>query len=463
VTTTEDVTRAAAVAATEYAKWNGAQRQNLLEACAAALEERTDEVVAIAMAETGLTETRLRGEVARTTDQLRQFGAFVAAGRHHDGRLSAGAAGGADVLAVAVPIGPVAVFAASNFPFAFGVAGGDTASALAAGCPVVVKGHPAQPRTSRAVAAAIEAGLSGVKAPAGTFTMLDDSSPEASIALVKAPEIRAVGFTGSLGGGQALMAAAASRPDPIPVYAEMGSLNPVFVLPGAAADPAWAATLAGSVTGSAGQLCTKPGLIVCPDTEAGLALADAIAAAVSAAPATTMLTDGMAAAHQRWLDEAGKNAGVTVYGGSVEVGGRAPKPFAVRVAGTDLEGDLLEEHFGPTVVVATAPVGDYPALAERLDGSLTATLVGTGDDIDEAARVLPILTGVAGRVIWNGVPTGVAVCDAMVHGGPWPATSASWSTSVGTAAIHRFLRPVAMQGLPAELLAAVGISDKGTR
>lgn len=449
----QDATETAGAAASEYGTWSAERRRDMLHAVADELTARADDLVKIAMAETGLTEPRLRGEVARTADQFRQYGTFVANGRHHDDRLSAGVASGADVRAVVVPLGPVAVFAASNFPFAFGVAGGDTASALAAGCPVVVKGHPAQPETSQAVAAAVTAAVRASGAPDGTFALLDDASAAASIALVQAPQIKAVGFTGSLGGGRALLEASMSRPDPIPVFAEMGSLNPVFVLPGAASDPAWAATLAASVTGSAGQLCTKPGLIVCPDDAAGVALADAIAEAVRATAPVPMLTAGMAAAHRNWLGAATHEAGVTVH---VELDDVETQPFALRVAGADLQGRLLQEHFGPTVVVATAPVGDYARLAGTLEGSLTATLVGTDADTADAGRLLPILTGLAGRVIWNGVPTGVAVCDAMVHGGPWPATSASWSTSVGSAAILRFLRPVAWQGVPAAVIAASG-------
>ncbi len=448
-----DATEAARAAATVYGTWSADRRRAMLDAIADELAARADDLVKIAMSETGLTEARLRGEVGRTADQFRQYGAFVAEGRHHDGRMSAGVASGADVRAVVVPLGPVAVFAASNFPFAFGVAGGDTASALAAGCPVVVKGHPAQPETSRAIATAVLAAVRASGAPHGTFALLDDASAAASIALVQAPPIKAVGFTGSLGGGRALLDASMARPDPIPVYAEMGSLNPVFVLPGAAADPAWASTLAASVTGSAGQLCTKPGLIVCPDSAEGVALADAIAEGVRATAPVPMLTAGMAAAHRGWLGRASQTDGVTVH---VDLDDVETQPFALRVLAEDLDGGLLQEHFGPTVVVATAPIEDYAALASRLEGSLTATLVGTDADTEPAAELLPILSGMAGRVIWNGVPTGVAVCDAMVHGGPWPATSAPSSTSVGSAAILRFLRPVALQGVPAAVVAATG-------
>jgi acyl-CoA reductase-like NAD-dependent aldehyde dehydrogenase len=439
------------------------ERRELLYRIADALQARGDEVVALAGRETGLPEARLRGELDRTTGQLRLLGDYVAAGRHRVTRHSPGAApGGGDVVTTVVPVGPVAVFAASNFPLAFGVLGGDTASALAAGCPVVVKAHPAQPETSRLLA----------EIAGDAITLVEGAAPEVSLDLVRRPDIRAVGFTGSLQGGRALLAAAMSRPDPIPVYAEMGSLNPVFALPGALANsdsdnaenPGAArasqarpgrehvAALTGAVTNSAGQLCTKPGLVVVPDTGEGEKFAQALAESVAAVRiGHRMLTPGMAAAHAGWLDTARTLAGVTVVAGEPGAGD-APVPFALRVDGDALHGDLVVEHFGPTVVIATAPLTAYAEILRRLEGSLTATLLGTEADLDTARELLPDLAALAGRLVWNGVPTGVAVCDAMQHGGPWPATSAPWSTSVGTAAVERFIRPVAMQGFPAALL-----------
>jgi len=450
------IAHTAGAAAQAYSEWPAARRRDLLHTCAAALEADTEALIEVAQRETGLTDARLRGEMTRTTGQLRLLGDFVAEGRHLERRSSPGAApGGGDIVAVAVPVGPVAVFAASNFPFAFGVAGGDTASALAAGCPVVVKAHPAQPETARALASSLARAVTTTGAGEGIFALVEGGRPETSIALVQAPEIRAVGFTGSLGGGRALLEAATARPEPIPVYAEMGSLNPVFVLPEAARDSTWAETLAASVVGSAGQLCTKPGLIVVPDDEAGQALARSIAAGVAAAPDHPMLTPGMATAHQTWARDAASLAGATVT---------PPEPagaFTVEVTPESLTDELLHEHFGPTTVLVRAPVDAYPELAERLEGSLTATLVGTEADTKTARALLPALVNRAGRIIWNGVPTGVAVADAMHHGGPWPATSASWSTSVGTESIRRFLRPVALQGLPPALFDAVSPDTHG--
>ncbi|MEW2348222.1 aldehyde dehydrogenase family protein [Streptomyces sp. NPDC006684] len=442
IATVTEAARRAGAAAEGFGALAPAARRDLLDACAAALEAAADGIVAAAADESGLAPDALRGEMARTTGQLRLLGAHVAAGRHAPERVSAGvAAGDADVRTVRVAVGPVAVFAASNFPLAFGVAGGDTAAALAAGCPVVAKAHPAQPETGRAVARA----LGGVL-PEGVFSLVEGGA-DVSLALVRAAEIRAVGFTGSLTGGRALMDAAAARPEPIPVYAEMGSLNPVFVLPGAAGDEEWAAALAGSVTRAMGQLCTKPGLVVLPETPEGEKLAESLAQAVAAAPSHRMLTAPMARAHEAWGE-----AARALPDAAVTAGPGAPGPFAVRVPATRLTGELLDEHFGPAVVLATAPASSYAALARTLPGSLTATLLGTPADEPGAAPLLRALALRAGRVVWNGVPTGVAVCEAMVHGGPWPATSAPWSTSVGTAAVDRFTRPVALQGVPRGLL-----------
>jgi acyl-CoA reductase-like NAD-dependent aldehyde dehydrogenase len=423
--------------APSFAAWTPEHRRDVLHALAAALESRSDEVVALALEETGLTEARLRGELDRTTGQLRLLGDYVAAGRHLPQRTSPGGGpGGVDIAQIVVPVGPVAVFAASNFPLAFGVLGGDTGSALAAGCPVVVKAHPAQPQTS--------ALLGEIARPVlGDAFSLVTGGPEASIELVQSPGIRAVGFTGSLGGGRALMDAAAARPDPIPVYAEMGSINPVFVLPGAASDLTRAAALAAAVTGSSGQLCTKPGLVVVPSTAPEFAAE--LASQVAAASVHRMLTPSMAAAHATWVSSVSGMDGV-------RVGGSDPSPVAVMVKASDLTESMLEEHFGPAVVIALAAPEMFGTLASSLDGQLTATVHAAESDRDLARALLPVLIGKAGRIVWNGVPTGVAVVDAMLHGGPWPATSAAWSTSVGTAAVERFQRPVALQGVPTDLL-----------
>ncbi|NUT36829.1 MAG: aldehyde dehydrogenase family protein [Hamadaea sp.] len=427
---TVDTAMARAVrAAPALAATAPAERATMLYACADALAAHGAEIVPVVQAETGLTETRLRAELDRTVQQLRLLGDRAATPWR---RISTAAApGGADVVTVPVPLGPVAVFAASNFPLAFGVSGGDTASALAAGCPVVVKAHPAQPRTAELLARVLGAAL-----PDGVLSLVA-GGPEVSVRRGRAPGIRAVGFTGSLTGGRALMDAAAARPDPIPVYAEMGSLNPVIVLPGAVSD-ATVNALAAAVTGSAGQLCTKPGLVLTQTP----AFAEALAAAVAAVAVHPMLTPAMAQAHRDWRATAARRHRVVAADGD-------PAAFAVLTETAELAGELVEEHFGPSVVIAVGPPG---ALPSALEGSLTASVFAGEDDRDTARALLPTLMAMAGRVVWNGVPTGVAVCDAMQHGGPWPATSASWSTSVGTEAIERFRRPVALQGLPADLL-----------
>jgi acyl-CoA reductase-like NAD-dependent aldehyde dehydrogenase len=407
-----------------------------LHAIADALEAAGEPILATAADETGLTAARLTAELARTTGQLRLLGDVGGAGR------VVATSPAADVVLVQVPIGPVAVFAASNFPLAFGVLGGDTASALAAGCPVVVKAHPAQPRTADLLAAVATPVL-----PDGAFRLVH-GGPDVSLGLVRDPAVRAVAFTGSPAGGRALMDAAAARPDPIPVYAEMGSLNPVFVLPSALASPdgadRHAAALAASITGSAGQLCTKPGLIVVPATADGADFADALGAAIAAgAPFERMLTPAMAAAHADWRQRAGTFG--TVRGAASE-----RHAFVVRVDAAGLRDELLDEHFGPAAVVCAAPVDAYAGLIRRLPGALTATVLADPAD-DGLPSLLRQLIPLAGRIVLNGVPTGVAVCEAMHHGGPWPATSNPLHTSVGTRAIGRFLRPVALQGIPADL------------
>ncbi|WP_245601679.1 aldehyde dehydrogenase family protein [Hamadaea tsunoensis] len=413
-----------------------AARRDLLHAAADALAARGEEIIKVAADETGLTTARLTGELDRTTNQLRLLGDYVAAGRHLSARVSPEAG----LRQIVVPIGPVAVFAASNFPLAFGILGGDTGSALAAGCPVVVKAHPAQPLTSRLLAEIVTPVF-----PPGFFTMIEGGA-DVSLALVAAPGIQAVGFTGSLAGGRALMDTAAARPQPIPVYAEMGAINPVFVLPGAAADRTRVAALAAAVTGSAGQLCTKPGLVIVPDSADGQAFAEDLAAAVAGTEVHRLLTDRMAAGHADWVSSAGQ------LGLPVQVGTSSPAPVAVIAPASALTGPLLEEHFGPAVVIATASPSAFPSLAGDLEGQLTATVHASDEDHEAARVLLPVLATKAGRIIWNGVPTGVAVVDAMLHGGPWPATSAAWSTSVGTAAVERFQRPVALQNVPADLL-----------
>lgn len=409
-----------------------------------------DNLISVCHEETALPPARLTGERARTVNQLRLFAELVHEGSWIDARIDVALPDRKplprpDIRRMLVQLGPVAVFAASNFPLAFSVAGGDTASALAASCPVVVKPHPGHPRTSKLVAEAINRAIAECGVAAGAFSMLSDTSTQAGLELVSHKNICAVGFTGSLGAGRALSHAAASRANPIPVFAEMGSLNPLFVLPGALEKRAdrIATDLAASVTLGVGQFCTKPGLVC------GLAsrhfddFRSSFANELSNFPGGKMLTESIAQRFQKSLGEVAR---------FLEIKG----PVALLCANFQefsAEPRLHEELFGPaTVLVKCTTMEEVTQLAHRLAGQLTATIHAEPED-DAASRALSsILTEKAGRIIWNGYPTGVEVCPAMQHGGPFPATTDSRFTSVGTAAILRFARPICLQNAPLDLL-----------
>ena len=437
-------------------------RAAFLERIAAAIEA-SDDLVSTAHQETALPKPRLTGERARTAGQLRMFASLVQEGSWVDARIDRARPDRTplpkpDIRRMLVPIGPVAVFGASNFPLAFSVAGGDTASALAAGCPVVVKAHPAHPATSEIAARAVIAAAQESGMPAGVFSLLHSTSNDIARALVQHPQIKAVGFTGSLRAGRALFDAAAARPEPIPVYAEMGSVNPVFVLPGALAErgTAIAEGLKDSVTLGVGQFCTNPGLTI--------ALADArfadftrqLEALMQAAPAGTMLTPAICRSYEAGVRRLSAIAGVTAIGSAVshESEGQ-PALFATDAAVLLQHHEVAEEVFGPsTVLVRCRSRDELYAVARQLEGQLTATIHGTPADLEEYRDLISILEQKAGRLLVNGFPTGVEVCPSMQHGGPYPATTDSRSTSVGTAAIHRFARPVAYQNFPQSLLPA---------
>jgi NADP-dependent aldehyde dehydrogenase len=443
-----EVDAAVRTAAAAMAPLAAADRPALLRAMAAELEADRDAIIAAADAETALGEVRLVGEFARTCGQLRFLADVVADGTYL-GLVIERADPQAvpprpDLRRMKVPLGPVAVFAASNFPLAFSVAGGDTASALAAGCAVVVKAHPGHPRTSQLCAAALG------RAMPGAVTLLHGW--EAGPDLVRHPLIAAVGFTGSVAGGRALHDMVAARPSPIPFYGELGSLNPLIVTPAAAAQrgAAIAAGLAASITGGVGQFCTKPGLVLLPEGAADVlaALGDALGAGAGAA----MLTGSIQEGYLRGVAERGALPGVRTV---VEAGrgdGFAATPALLTLPAADLAGQHLEECFGPAAVCATyRDEADLAAAIDRLPGSLTATVhIGQPDPL--AARLLPRLAALAGRVIVDGYPTGVAVSWAMQHGGPYPSSTAPASTSVGAAAIERWLRPVTYQSTPDDLL-----------
>jgi NADP-dependent aldehyde dehydrogenase len=450
-----DVIAASAAAAFEaWSATSAVGRAAALDLVADRLDEGADKLVEIADAETGLGAVRLTGEVTRTSNQLRLFGDVLRDGGYVEAIISPAKASATpprpDVRRMLVPRGPVAVFSASNFPFAFSVAGGDTASALAAGCPVVVKAHEGHPATSAAVAAIAAAALREAGAPEGTFGIV--YGPPAGAPLAQHPAITAVGFTGSLRGGRALFDLAVARPDPIPFYGELGSLNPVVVLPDAAERDAEriASGYAGSLTMGTGQFCTKPGLLFVPDSGP---LPDRIAEAVAATPGGPMLTARMRDAYAD--DSAWQGLPLLAEGGaSDDAFGARPQVRLVELSGFAADLDALtEERFGPAgLVVRYRSVDELLRVLAHLPGSLTGSVHATDLDAAAAARVADVLRRKAGRLIMNGWPTGVAVCWAMHHGGPWPATTDARHTSVGATSIGRWLVPVAYQDWADELL-----------
>jgi NADP-dependent aldehyde dehydrogenase len=441
------------------------RRAQRLRAVASALESARDELVAVADEETALGPTRLNSELTRARVQFEMFAAEVDDGSFLDIVIDrpdpdALPAPRPDLRRMLVPIGPVAVYAASNFPFAFSVAGGDTASALAAGCPVIVKAHPGHPQTSVRSGRVIAAALREQGAPEGAFAVVHGF--EAGRDLVRHPAVRAAGFTGSVAGGRALFDLAQSRPDPIPFYGELGSLNPTVVTPGAlAARPQEiVAGFVGSYLLGSGQFCTKPGLFFLPQGH-GLeaALAEGVAAATVGPLLGARIQDGYGRGVAVLADEPDVRPVVAPPapedGGSGEEGfSVAPTLFAVSArAFQSRGGPLLEECFGPTALIVeyTSP-DELLAALDVIEGSLTMTVHGHEAEPELAAALLDRATALAGRVVWGGWPTGVAVTAAQHHGGPWPATTAALHTSVGTAAMRRFLRPVAYQSVPAALL-----------
>ncbi|WP_372613731.1 aldehyde dehydrogenase (NADP(+)) [Halomonas sp.] len=453
----------AEVAFDTYRETSLEARATFLETVAAEIEAIGDDLIERAMAETGLPRARLEGERGRTCGQLRLFANVVRASEWLDVRVDPALPERepmprVDLRQRHIALGPVAVFGASNFPLAFSVAGGDTASALAAGCPVVVKGHSAHPGTSELVGRAVQAAVSQCGLPEGTFSLLFGAGREIGQALVADPRIQAVGFTGSRSGGTALMATAQARPQPIPVYAEMSSINPVFLLPEAlkARGQAIAEGFAASLSMGAGQFCTNPGLVIAvqgPELDAFVAAAGE---AVTGSAAQTMLTPGIHAAYEQGVGRLAGHARVSeaARGQAGETAHPAQAGLFVTKAEAFLNDPALQEEvFGSTsLVIACADAQEVRRVAAQLEGQLTITLQMDDGDLDAARQLLPTLERKAGRILANGWPTGVEVCHAMVHGGPYPATSDSRTTSVGSAAIHRFLRPVCYQALPAGLL-----------
>ncbi|MDB5933626.1 MAG: D-Glucuronolactone:NAD+ oxidoreductase [Massilia sp.] len=440
------------------------QRAAFLEQVAQNILDLGPALIERAMQESGLPQARLEGERGRTVGQLRLFAKVVRDGRFLgatlDSPLPERTPPRPDLRLRKIGLGPVAVFGASNFPLAFSVAGGDTAAALAAGCPVVVKAHGAHPGTSELVGKAVQAAVASCGLPEGVFSLLHGDGRIIGQALVANPAIKAVGFTGSRQGGMALVRAAAERAEPIPVYAEMSSINPVFLLPGALAQGAAkiGAGFVDSLTLGSGQFCTNPGLVIALEGEALDAFRDAATTALQGKTGTTMLTPGIHGAFNAGVAKLGQEAGVTLLGrgqpGAAVCAGQAAL-FETDAANFIANPALEDEIFGAaSLIVRCSDIGQFRQIADHLDGQLTATLFVTEQDRDAALALLPALERKVGRILVNGYPTGVEVSHAMVHGGPFPATSDSRSTSVGAGAIDRFLRPVSYQDLPAYLLPA---------
>jgi NADP-dependent aldehyde dehydrogenase len=453
--------RAAQAAFEAYAALPPPRRAAFLRAIAEELVGLGDALLDRAGSETALPRPRLEGERARTANQARLFADLVEEGSWVDARIDRAQPDRKPLAKpglrrMLVPLGPVAVFGASNFPLAFSVAGGDTVSALASGCPVVVKAHPAHPGTSELAARAVLAAARATGMPDGVFSMVHGPSPAVGQALATHPSVQAVGFTGSFRGGRALFDAAARREQPIPVFAEMGSANPVFVLPDALATRGEeiAKALAASVTLGCGQFCTSPGLTFVAPSGAAAAFLSRLGGLLAEAPAGTMVHAGIKAAYEAGLVAVAAIPGVAVAARSPGHGPNAateaqPALLLADAASFVAHDRLGEEIYGPvTLAVRCGSAEELLAAARRLQGHLTATVHATERDLAAHGELLAILARKAGRVILNGMPTGVEVTHAMQHGGPWPATTDARATSVGTAAILRFARPVSYQDFP---------------
>jgi len=439
------------------------ERAAFLRAIGAGLLALDDLLIDRAHEESGLPKARLTGERGRTINQLEMFANIVEDGRWVDATIDTAMPERkplprVDLRLRRIALGPVAIFGASNFPLAFSVAGGDSASALAAGCPIVVKAHPAHLGTSELVGRVIQKAVADAGFHDGVFSLILGKGIEIGQSLVMHPAIRAVGFTGSRNGGLSLMRAAAARPEPIPVYAEMSSINPVFLLPSALAEkaPAIAKNYIDSMTLGVGQFCTNPGMVVALEGEALRQFIAAATEEASSRPSGTMLTSGIHEAYQAGvarLSDAQPVTPLVMKQPSEKLCQAAPALFAIDAADVLENPDLATEVFGPSsVIVRCRDNAQMLDVAAKMEGQLTASLFVSEPDYTLARDLLPILENKVGRIVFNGFPTGVEVGWAMVHGGPYPATSDSRTTSVGAGAIDRFLRPVSYQDFPSRLL-----------
>ncbi len=435
------------------------ERARFLEAIADEILALGDELIRRCMEETALPQARLAGERARTMNQLRLFAELVREGWWADARIDTAQPGRQpvprpDVRQMHIPLGPAGIFGASNFPLAFSVAGGDTASALAAGCPVVAKAHPLHPGASELAGRAILAAARKTDMPEGVFSLVQGASTEVGMAIVRHPKITAIGFTGSFRGGKAIFDAASQRAVPIPVFAEMGSSNPVFILPGALKErkEKIAEGLAGSLTLGVGQFCTNPGLIITGEREESRHFLQILEAYISKTTPGTMLSSGIRNNYLAGVERLNGAQGVSLVASSSQTKEENSVPARVFTANTDTffhNPSLAEEVFGPsTLHISAGSKAELIRVAETLEGHLAAAIYGTEEELGEYAGLIAVLERKVGRIIFNGFPTGVEVCHAMVHGGPFPATTAPQTTSVGTAAIRRFARPVCYQDFP---------------
>jgi alpha-ketoglutaric semialdehyde dehydrogenase len=465
--TSDDIDHAATLATEAFhglAGRSGRDRARLLRGIAENLLAEGAAIIERANLETGLPVPRLQSELKRTTAQLNLFADVLDEGSWVNARIDEAdrerkPVPRPDIRSMLRPLGPVAVFGASNFPLAFSVAGGDTASALAAGNPVIVKAHPAHPGTSEIVGKLVQRAIKENGFPAGMFSLLFDAGIEVGISLVEHPAMKAVAFTGSASGGQALMRVAAGRPEPIPCYAEMGSTNPLFILSGAMRERSAqiAQGLQASFTLGSGQFCTKPGIVFVPQDQS-TEFEHALQKSVGALDPLMMLTHGIAAKYKDAIGQRLSESQAELIAGKSETGSASCADSGVTLFRTSLDNflartELAEEVFGPTtLLVHYGNERELLSAASRLQGHLTATIHGTEEDLARAHELVRVLETKVGRVVFNGFPTGVEVSHAMVHGGPFPATSDGRSTSVGTQAIFRFVRPVCYQDFPESAL-----------
>jgi 2,5-dioxopentanoate dehydrogenase len=452
--------RLAAEAFLSYRTCSGAKKAEFLNRIAEKIEAVAEPLVERAQQETALPKPRLQSETTRTCNQLRLFAKVLQEGSWVQARIDRAdpnrkPLAKPDIRSMLIPLGPVAVFSASNFPLAFSVAGGDTASAFAAGNPVIVKAHSNHPGTSQIVGEAVRDSVRGCGLHEGVFSLLFGAGTSVGVNLVQHPLIKAGGFTGSTAAGRSLMNLAAARPEPIPFYGELGSTNPVFILPGAMRVRAMkiGEDLYRSFTLGAGQFCTKPGLVFFSELGSSTNFVDELKTKVSGAPESVLLTKGISSDYDRELRQRRMRNDLSVV---AEGASRSENPFSAQttlyqteIASFLASHELSEEHFGPsTVLIRYSRKEQILEAARNLEGHLTATIHGTEEDLREFSELVSILENKVGRLIFNGFPTGVEVCHAMVHGGPYPASTDSRTTSVGTQAIFRFARPVCFQNFP---------------